>query len=261
MPVDVGVLACLVGAAFTAGWVDAVVGGGGLIQLPSLLLGLPATTSVATVSGTNKVSSIFGTAMAAATYAKKVTFHLPSVVALVISAGVSSALGAYLIKFLSRDAFTPIVLVVLLLVGGYTLRRPAMGLESRPTLNGHMRWLAMAMIGAVIGLYDGLVGPGTGTFFIIAFVAVSGFAFLEASAYAKLANAATNLAAIGVLASSNHVLWLVALPMAAANLTGGWIGARLALRYGNGFVRKVFLVVIGGLVLKLGADTIALVLR
>ncbi|MGL5406149.1 MAG: sulfite exporter TauE/SafE family protein [Propionibacteriaceae bacterium] len=260
MPVDVGVLACLIGAAFTAGWVDAVVGGGGLIQLPSLLLGLPATTSVATVSGTNKVSSIFGTATAAATYAKRVKFHRPSVIALVLSAAASSALGAYLIRFLSRESFTPIVLVVLLAVGGYTLRRPAMGLESKPALTGHMQWVATAIIGAVVGLYDGLIGPGTGTFFIISFVAVSGFAFVEASAYAKLANAATNLAAIGVLASANHVLWVIALPMAAANLTGGWIGARLALRYGNGFVRKVFLVVIGALVIKLGADTVALIL-
>lgn len=257
MPIDVGVLLSLVAAAFCAGWVDAVVGGGGLIQLPALLLGLPADTAVATVSGTNKVSSVAGTGMATATYARRIRFHWPTAAAIVAGAAAASSIGAQLVHFLPRAWFTPLVLVVLVVVGTYTVRRPQLGMVSADKLHGPAKWLAGGAIGLVVGLYDGFIGPGTGTFFIIAIVAILGFGFLEASAYAKLANLVTNLSAIAVFASTGHILWLVALPMAAANLAGGFIGARLAVRHGNGFVRKVFLVVVGALALKLGWDTVA----
>lgn len=261
MPIDVGVLAALVAAAFCAGWVDAVVGGGGLIQLPSLLLGLPADTAVATVSGTNKVSSVAGTGMATATYARRIRFHWPTALALVAGAAGGSALGAQLVRFLPREWFTPLVLVVLVVVGTYTVRRPQLGMVSRDKLHGPAKWLAGGLIGLVVGLYDGFIGPGTGTFFIISIVAFLGFGFLEASAYAKLANLVTNIAAISVFATTGHVLWLVGLPMAVANLVGGFVGARLAVKHGNGFVRKVFLLVIGVLAIKLGWDTVAAFLR
>lgn len=260
MPVDWSTLALLVLAAFTAGLVDAVVGGGGLIQLPSLLLGLP-DVAVPTVSGTNKISSVAGTATATATLLRRVRVGLATAACLMACAALGSALGAQGVRYVPREAFTPLVLVVVVGVGLYTWRRPQLGLVSAPRLSGWRRLLFAAAVGLVIGAYDGFIGPGTGTFFIIALVGGLGLGFLEASTYAKLANLTTNLGAISVFVSHGQVLWAVGLPMAAANLTGGLLGARLAVRGGNRFVRTVFLVVVALLALTLAWNTLQLVLR
>lgn len=258
MPVDGWVLACLIFAAFAAGWVDAVVGGGGLIQLPALLIGLPQATPVAVISGTNKLSSFAGTLVASATYVRRLRVRWQVVVPLIVAAFLGSATGAQLVRLLPKQYFTPIVLVVLVGVGWYTWRRPALGLEDHERLTGRRRLLAIVAIGLGVGVYDGFLGPGTGTFFVILLVSVLGYGFLQASAYAKLANLTTNAAAIFVLGIQGQVLWLLGACMAAANLTGGFVGARLAIRYGNGFVRRVFLVVVVALVIKLGWDTVVL---
>lgn len=258
MIVATHVVVGLVLAAFVAGWVDAVVGGGGLIQLPALLIGLPTDTPVATVSGSNKFSSAWGTGMATATYLRKVAVHWGSALPLMACAWLGSTAGAQLVKLLPRQAFTPIVLVVLVVVGTYTVRRPSLGLHQGLRHTGIAHTLRLAVIGLVIGIYDGFLGPGTGTFFVIALVAVLGYGFLEASALTKLANLTTNIAAITVLGLSGHILWGLGAAMATANLTGGFLGARMAIRHGNAFVRKVFLVVVGLLALKLAYDTLAM---
>lgn len=249
-------LALLVLAAFAAGWVDAVVGGGGLLQLPALLIGLPPDTPPASVLGTNKVSSIFGTATSSVTYARKIRPDWRTVLPLVVAAAIGSACGAELAKYLPRTYFTPIVLIALIGVGLYTWRRPQLGLTShrRHTGRAHYGWTAA--IGLGVGVYDGFLGPGTGSFFVILLVGVLGYGFLEASAKAKIANLATNLAAIIVFALHGSVLWALGLTMGAANLLGGLLGARMALKHGNAFVRKVFLLVVAALILKLGYDTI-----
>jgi len=258
--VDIGwqALAMLACAALLAGWVDAVVGGGGLIQLPSLLIGLPSDTPVPVVSGTNKVSSAAGTLMAAQTYARRVPIPWGSAIPLVVLAFAGSTLGARLVGFMPREWFTPLVLVVVIGVNTWTFRRPALGLESRVVTTGAAHHGRLAAIGAGIGFYDGFVGPGTGTFFVIALVGAMGYEFLTASALTKLANLTTNVAAIVVFASHGQVFWRVALVMAAANLTGGLVGARTAIRHGNAFVRRVFLVVLTGLGIKLAWDTVTL---
>ncbi|WP_114559315.1 sulfite exporter TauE/SafE family protein [Desertihabitans aurantiacus] len=263
MPPDIAlhVVLLLVGVAFLAGWVDAVVGGGGLIQLPALLLALPSDTSVPEISGTNKVSSVAGTAVATLTYLRKVRPDWAVVVPLVVAAFAGSALGAQLVRLLPRDAFTPIVLVALVAVGVYTVRRPQLGLEHDVRHSGFASVWRSAAIGGGVGVYDGFLGPGTGSFFVILVVAVLGYGFLQATAKAKLANLTTNLAAIGVLAWHGQVLWLLGVLMAAANLTGAFIGARMALRHGSGFVRRVFLVVVGAMILRLGWDTVQIALR
>lgn len=258
--ISLGVVLALVGAAFVAGWVDAVVGGGGLIQLPALLIGLPASTPVASVSGTNKLSSACGTLVASTTYVRKVRVDWRSAIPLMVCAWIGSMAGANLVKFFPRQYFTPIVLVVLIGVGWYTFRRPHLGLEHQLRHAGWGHYLRLMGLGLGIGAYDGFLGPGTGTFFVIALVAMMGYGFLQATTMTKLANLTTNIAALVVLASSGHVIWKLGLMMAAANLTGGFAGARMAVRHGNGFVRKVFLVVVVGLGLKLGYDTIQLVL-
>lgn len=260
MPVDPPALLLLLLAALTAGWVDAVVGGGGLIQLPSLLLGLP-TQPVPTVSGTNKVSSFGGTLTATATYLRAVRLRAHVALPLMGTALLGSACGARLSRHIPRETFTPVLFLVMVGVGWYTYRRPALGLVSAPRLSARRRLLAVAGIGGGVGFYDGLLGPGTGTFFILLLVTVLGLGFLEASAYAKLGNAATNLAAISVFAWHGQVLWGLGLAMCAANVTGGLLGARTALRRGNGFVRVVFLVVVSALALKLGANSVFMAIR
>lgn len=257
MTVPLEILALLVVAALVAGWVDAVVGGGGLIQLPSLLLGLPSDTPVATIAGTNKVSSFAGTLTAATAYLRSVRVHWQQALAIMAGACAGSAGGARLVQFLPRQWFTPIVLVVLVGVGVFTLRRPALGVENRVRHQGRALHLRLLLIGLLIGCYDGAVGPGTGTFFVIALVSLIGYGFLEASALAKLANLTTNAAAIAVFWIHGVIWWRVGLVMAAANLTGGWIGARMAVRHGSRFVRKVFLVTVAGLAVKLAWDTVA----
>ena len=243
-------------AALGAGFVDAVVGGGGLIQLPALLIGMPASTPPAEILGTNKLSSVWGTATSSITYAIKVRPDWRTILPLVIAAATGSALGAEVAKYLPREYFTPIVLAAVVGVGLYTWRRPELGLVSKRRHSGGGHYLRTTGIGLGVGAYDGILGPGTGSFFVILLVAVLGFGFLEASAKAKIANLVTNVSAIAVFGLHGSVLWTLGLLMGSANLVGGFLGARMAIRHGNAFVRQVFLVVIAGLSVKLGYDTV-----
>ena len=263
MPFDLPVLTLLgvVLAAFLAGWVDAVVGGGGLIQLPALLIGLPDSTVPAAILGTNKVSSVWGTATSSITYAVKIRPDWRTVVPLVAGSALGSAAGAQLARFVPKDWFTPIVLVALVGVGLYTWRRPRLGLTSERRHSGSTHYVATAAIGLGVGAYDGFLGPGTGSFFVILLVGVLGYGFLEASAKAKIANLTTNLAAIAVFGLHGSVLWGLGLTMGGANLVGGLLGARTAIRRGNAFVRRVFLVVLAGLIVKLGYDLVVSLVR
>lgn len=246
----------LICVAFVAGWVDAVVGGGGLIQLPALLIGLPADTPPPSILGTNKLSSVWGTLTSAITYAVKIKPDWRTIVPLVATAGIGSALGAQAAKFLPKEYFTPIVLAALIAVGIYTWRRPQLGMTSVRKHSGGAHYGRTAAIGLGVGAYDGILGPGTGSFFVILLVSVLGYGFLEASAKAKLANLTTNIAAIAVFGLHGSLIWALGLAMGAANLVGGFLGARMAIKHGNGFVRTVFLVVLAGLIVKLAYDTV-----
>lgn len=250
-------LAFLVAASFLAGFVDSIVGGGGLIQLPSLLIGLPADTPVATIAGTNKVPSSMGTSVAAFTYLRRVRVEWWSLVPLVALSAIGSALGAQLTHYLDRRAFTPLVLAAIVAVGWYTWRRPQLGLQHAPNHDGWRAWAWLGAIGLVVGLWDGFIGPGTGSFFLILLVAIMGYEFLVATTLSKLANLTTNVAAIVVFGLSGNIWWGLALAMGVANLVGGFLGARTALRNGNAFVRKVFLVVVVALAAKLTWDLVA----
>lgn len=251
-------LVLLMVASLVAGWVDAVVGGGGLIQLPALLIGLPADTPVATIAGTNKLPSSFGTATAALTYARTIRIDWALAWPLLATAAIGSWTGAQLTRFLARESFTPLVLLAVVVVGVHTWRRPHLGRHSAVRHAGADALLRMGAIGLAVGLWDGFVGPGTGTFFVIALVTVIGHDFLGASALAKVANLTTNAAALLAFGLGGHIEWRLGLLMAVANVTGGFLGARTALRRGNRFVRVVFLVVVGALAIKLTVDSVAL---
>ena len=242
-------------AAVCAGWVDAVVGGGGLIQIPALLLGFPHVAPVQ-ILATNKASSICGTSVSAGTYYRRVKPDLKTAIPLAVLALAGSLIGASLVSHISSAAFNPIILVVLVAVGTYTLFRPTLGALTDLRFSGHRHLLAASVIGFLIGIYDGALGPGTGSFLVFALVGLLGYAFLQASAKAKIANVATNLAALVIFIPAGAVMWKVALLMGLGNLAGGYVGARTAVAQGAGFIRVVLVVVLGAFIVKIGLDVL-----
>lgn len=250
------VLGLLVLAALVAGWIDAVVGGGGLVQLPALLLALPTATPVQ-VLATNKLSGIWGTSIAAVTYARKLPRRPRAAAVLTATAAAGSGLGAALAALVPPGLFTPLVLVLVVVIGLVTVFRPGLGLVERRRYTGAHHAALLAGIGVGIGLWDGIFGPGTGTLFVFALVGLAGYAFLDATGLARIANAVTNLAALVVFSLQGAPLWGLGLLMGMANLLGGWLGARTAIARGSAFVRVVFLVVVGGLALRLAYDVLA----
>ncbi|MFG1939296.1 sulfite exporter TauE/SafE family protein [Micromonospora tulbaghiae] len=247
-------LTTLLTAALLAGWVDAVVGGGGLLLLPALLVAAPGVP-VATALGTNKLAAIFGTSTAAVTYARRTkldwTVAGPAAGLAVLTAG----LGAALAGAVPGSAYRPVVLVVLVAVAVFVLARPSLGVVASPQRRTPARVVvAVAVAGLGIALYDGLIGPGTGTFLVLAFTAILGSDFVHASAMAKVVNAGTNLGALVVFGLTGHVWWALGAAMAVCNVVGAAVGARMALRRGAGFVRVVLLVVVLALVARLGYD-------
>ncbi|WUI00485.1 TSUP family transporter [Spirillospora sp. NBC_00431] len=241
-------------AAVAAGWVDAVVGGGGLIQLPALLLVNPGQP-VATALATNKLGSIMGVSSAAVAYARKAKPDRPVAVAGAGIAVCCAAGGALCAAAISSDVLKPVIMVVLLAVAAIVVLKPDLGRGPEPVLRTRRRVAAAVLVpGVAIAFYDGLVGPGTGTFLVVAFTALLGMDFVNASATAKIINAGTNLGALVVFAVQGHVLWTIGLAMGVANIAGAQVGARMAINRGAGFVRAVLLCVVTALVVKLGFE-------
>jgi uncharacterized protein len=249
------VVAALVLAAMAAGFVDAVVGGGGLIQIPALLLGLPGASPVQ-ILATNKLASICGTTVASATYYRRIRPDPRTFLPLMALAFVGSASGAAIAFLIPRSAFEPIVLVALVVVGAYVVFKPSLGERTVLRFRGHRHTLAAMLTGLAVGFYDGALGPGTGSFFVFTLVGLLGYDFLEASAKARLANWATNLAALCVFVPNGEVLWGIGLLMGAANLAGGYLGARTAVRRGSRFVRVFFIAVVSVFVVRIGGDVL-----
>lgn len=244
-----GTLALLLAAALLAGWIDAVAGGGGLVQLPMLLL-VPGIEPVQALA-TNKLASVMGTATSSAIYYRRVRPCLRTALPAAGAAALGSAGGALCAAAVPPGVLTPLILVALVTVAAYTLLRPAVGGATALRFSGHRHTTAAMLVGAAIGFYDGLAGPGTGAFLVFALVGLLGYAFLDASATAKIINLATNIAAIAVFGLDGAVLWPLGAAMGAANLVGGFVGARTAVAAGSRFVRVVFLVVVGVLVCRL----------
>ena len=242
-------------AGLSAGFVDAVVGGGGLIQLPALVLGLPGASPVQ-VLATNKLAGSCGTSVSSVTYYRRVRPDPGTFVPLMVVAFVGSAAGALVASHLPEALFEPVILVALIVVGAYVLFKPDLGRITELRFAGHRHTLAAMGAGLCIGFYDGALGPGTGSFFVFTLVGLLGYSFLEASAKARIANWATNVAALLVFALQGAVLWKIGLVVGACNLLGSYVGARTAVSRGSGFVRVFFVLVVGAFILKIGADVI-----
>ncbi|MEU6080912.1 TSUP family transporter [Streptomyces sp. NPDC047108] len=252
IPLTTLLLLCL--AAGAAGWIDAVVGGGGLLQLPALLVGLPHLAP-AYVLGTNKAVSVVGTSAAAVTYTRKAPVDVRMAVRIGLAAVGGSLGGAFFAAGIDSAVLRPLIMVVLLGVLAFVLLRPSFGTAPAPGPATRRRVLAAILVaGAGIGFYDGLIGPGTGTFLVITLAAILHMDLVTASATTKVVNVCTNLGALVVFTAQGTVLWRLAALMAVFNLAGGMTGARMALKKGTGFVRVVLLVVVVGLVCKLAYD-------
>ena len=240
-------------ASLFAGFVDAIVGGGGLILVPALFAVFP-TTHPATLFGVNKGASVWGTAVATVQYARRVELNWGALLPAAAAGFAGSLCGAWLVTVVPSGFLRKLLPFVLLAVLAYTLVKKDLGRVHAPRFIGHAETLAACCMGLVLGFYDGFFGPGTGSFFVFLFVRWLGYDFLHASASAKLLNTATNLAALALFAYKGHVWWHFALTMAVANVLGSLLGTRLALKHGSGFVRVVFMVVVSALILKTGFD-------
>ena len=240
-------------ASVLAGFVDAIVGGGGLVLVPALFAVFP-TTHPATLFGTNKSASIWGTAIAARQFGRRVDMHWASLLPAAATGFCGGFVGAWAVTVISPDILRKLLPLVLLCVLLYTLARKDLGRDHTPRLFGQARTLAACGIGLVLGFYDGFFGPGTGSFFVFLFVRVLGYDFLHASAAAKLLNTATNLAALILFAFKGHVWWQYAVVLAISNVVGSLAGTHLALKHGASFVRGVFIFVVSALILKTGYD-------
>ncbi|WP_396197151.1 sulfite exporter TauE/SafE family protein [Flavobacterium sp.] len=240
-------------ASFVAGFVDAIVGGGGLIQTPIALVLLP-NISIASVIGTLKIPGFSGTSMAAYQYLKttKVNWRLFLIMAFV-SFGFAY-LGSSLLNIMQNDFMKPLLFLVLILLLLYTYFKKDFGQFQIEKLTHKQTYIYGIVICVFLGFYDGFIGPGTGSLLIMAFIAILGFDFLQANMYAKLVNLATNFGSITLFVLKGKIIWTIAIPMALCNVTGSWLGARLAISKGNGFIRIFFLIVVGIALLRFGYD-------
>lgn len=239
-----------------AGFIDAIVGGGGLIQLPALFSVYPEAPP-ARLFGTNKLAAIAGTAVAASRYLRRVRLPWRTLLPTMFTALIGSGLGANVVSWLPREAVRPVMLLLLVVVAIYTFRRKRFGAEHAPRWRPAAEaWLGGAT-GAVLGFYDGFFGPGTGAFLLFVFVRAFGWDLLVASTAAKVVNVATNTSALLYFGATGNVMWRVGLLMAACNIAGALLGTRLALSRGTGFVRQVFLIVLLLLIARFSWDTVA----
>lgn len=238
-------------AMFSSGFIDAIAGGGGLIQTPAMLLTFPDRNPVQVVA-TSKTAAFFGTTTAAIQYRKFIKTDSRLLIAMVIPAFIGACFGALLASHISPESFKSSIFFMMIAIFFYTLLKPDLGKVHVEKHSKKKLMVIGAIAACLIGFYDGLIGPGTGTMLMIALVAIMGFAFVGASAIAKVVNATTNLASIIVVGIRLGIMWKLGLVLAMANLAGGYAGSHMAIKKGSGFIRIFYLVVTGILILRLG---------
>ncbi len=252
---EIDLILSLLFFAFCAGAIDAAVGGGGLIQIPALMGALPHYAT-ATVFGTNKLASICGTASAAWSYLRRVKLQWKLLVVIGVTACISSFGGAACVALIPQSFLRPFVLFMLIVIAIYTFTKKQFG-QVHEQQEVTRKVLILAGVGGLlIGFYDGIFGPGTGSFFIFYFIRYLKVDFLHASALSKIGNFMTNFAALSFFIPTGHVLFQLGLMMAVANVAGSLIGVKMALKYGSGFIRILFLILVSILICRLGYQMI-----
>ncbi|MCD5972988.1 sulfite exporter TauE/SafE family protein [Pseudomonas quasicaspiana] len=237
--------------AFCGGLIDAAVGGGGLVQLPALLHALPQY-SLATVFGTNKLAVLAGNSFSIFSYLKRIKIIWSLMLPTMVSAFIFAFVGAMSVSLIPKRLMEYIVFFVLISMAGYTFIKKDLGMTSSHTHCGTREVLLGVFFGAVIGFYDGVFGPGSGSLLLFIFVKYFGFDFLNASASAKLVNLGTFSAALIFFVPSGNVLWAIGGVVALCNIVGSLTGVFLALRYGSGFIRIFFLILLIFLIGRMG---------
>jgi len=240
-------------AAFLAGFIDSVAGGGGLIQLPSLLIAFPKAP-IPTLFGTNKISALAGTSFAAYKYSKQIKYNYPLLIAVSFFAFVASFAGAKTVSYINVSVLKPVILIILIGIGIFTFIKKDLGSVQTHNLSNFKKLWLGSLLGLIIGFYDGFFGPGTGSFLVLGFVILLGFEFVAASAYSKIINCATNVSALFVFIRQGNYFLGVAVVMALCNIAGSIIGSHLAIKKGNQFIRIVFLFVVAILIARYGYD-------
>lgn len=252
-PHDISILIIIAFASLLAGFIDAVVGGGGLIQFPAFMILFP-NSSIPTAFGTNKIAGLSGTSIAAVQYAKRVKFNWKLLIITAFSSFIFSFIGAKLVSRIDVNILKPFIFFMLIAIAIYTFNKKDFGSYSTKVLSNEKKYLFGFLLGIIIGFYDGFLGPGTGSFLVLGFVALLGFEFLEASAYAKTINCITNISALYVFISQGNYILEIAIIMAISNISGSIIGARMAILKGNQFIRKLFLFVVVIMIFRYGYD-------
>ncbi|MBA3706401.1 MAG: TSUP family transporter [Bacteroidetes bacterium] len=253
MLIDLTTYLLMFSFAFTAGFIDSIVGGGGLIQMPAMLIlfsGMP----IPTLMGTNKFAAFAGTAIATVRYVKQTEVPWKAILPAMLTATIFSFLGAQVISHINKEDIKIIVLSLLIAVAIYTFWRKDFGLTHEPKLNAFKTALYSLITGALLGFYDGFFGPGTGSFLIVIFISLFGFNFLVSSASAKLVNCATNISALTYFIYTGQINYQLAIPIALFNMAGSFFGAKMAIKKGSAFVRTLFLVIVTCMILKFGYD-------
>ncbi len=239
--------------AFAAGFVDAIAGGGGLIQTPAALVLLPQLP-VATILGTMKLPSFTGTGLALMQYMKKVTIIWREAAVMCIIAFGAAFFGSELLTRVDNRFMKPVIFCMLVIVAVYTYTKKSFGQEEKKPVSVRKERMYAILISLVIGFYDGFIGPGAGSFLVLAFITFLGLDFLHASANAKIVNLATNSGSLVLFIIKGSIIWTLAIPMAICNGLGGVVGARVAILRGNRFIRIFFLIIVTGTLVRIGYD-------
>jgi uncharacterized membrane protein YfcA len=247
------ILISLVVLAFTAGFIDAIVGGGGFIQLPALLVNFPNTV-LPTLMGTNKIAGFSGTFVSAIQYGKRIKFDYQLLIFISVATFVFSYLGASVVSYLNSEQLKPVILLILIVMAIYTFIKKDLGQLQSKSLSQKRKLIYGLLLGAFVGFYDGFFGPGAGSFLVLGFVMIFGFEFIMASAYSKFINCVSNFGALYVFISQGNYLLEIALLMAVCNITGSLIGTKMAFKKGNGFIRILFLFIVSFLILRYAYD-------
>ena len=242
---------------FVAGFIDAVIGGGGLLTIPTLLINLP-NEPLATLFGTNKIAAISGGSVAAHQYARRITFNYKLLFAVILAAFTASFCGAKIVSSIDSKQLKPFMLFIIIGIAIYTFIKKDFGAVPTKDLSLPKQLFFGCIFGVLVGFYDGFFGPGTGSFFVLGFVVLLGFDFLHASAYAKVVNCVTNFSALIVFVSQGNYILPLAIMMAICNIFGNLLGAKMAFKKGNGFVRIFFLIVLSLMILRFGYDVFML---
>lgn len=239
--------------AFLAGFIDSIVGGGGLVQIPAFFVLYPQL-SVPNVISTNRLASAVGTSVAAWNYARSVKIPWKTVGYAGLAAAICSYLGATVQSLLPSEVLKPVILVLIVAIAVYTYRKKDFGQEERHWVAPEkLVWWASG-IGAILGFYNGFVGPGTGSLLVFGFVSVIGYSFLSASAISKIVNVIADVSSLVFFLFHKQVLFHLALPMMVCNVAGSYVGSRMAVLRGNAFIRQVFIVVVTGIVARFAWD-------